>query len=69
MLNVQPGNIECDYLNWRGEMRHRRIEVRGLHWGTSEYYKEPGWLLDGVDIDRNVQRTYRLASMSNVVHL
>lgn len=64
---VEPFTITFDYTNWRGEERHRRAVIRSVYFGTTEYYPEPTWLLDGVDLERNVERTYRASSMRNVM--
>ncbi len=69
MFKMEPGQIEFDYVNWKNESRHRRAEIHGIHWGTSEYYPEPTWLADGIDLDRNVRRTYNMMNMKNVVHI
>lgn len=69
MFRMEPGIIEFDYINYRGGRRHRRAEIKSIFWGTSEYYKVPTWLAEGVDLERNVRRIYNMSNMSSVVHL
>lgn len=67
-MRVEPVNLEFDYLNWKGNTVHRRVQVQGqVYYGISEYYPEPTWLVNGTDLDRNVARTYKMSNMANVV--
>lgn len=66
-MRCEPTNITFDYVNWKGNRVTRHVEARGVRFGTSEYYPEPGWLLDGIDTDKNVERTYKMSNMTNVI--
>lgn len=69
MFKLEPGQITFHYTNYKGVEKDVRAEIHGIHWGTSEYYPTPGWLMEGIDLDRNVRRTYSAYKMSDVVHL
>lgn len=67
---IRIGNwIEFDYVNWRGERSHRRVEVDGFYFGSTEYHKEDQWLLKAYDIDRQEDRIFAMKDMSNVTDI
>lgn len=49
------------YTNYHGETAHRAIIPHQVWWGSTPYHREPQWLLDVTDCDRNVERTFALA--------
>ena len=57
------GEIEALYLNWRGEIRLRKIKPipESLRFGVSEWHKEPQWLLSAVDLEKSQIREFALA--------
>jgi hypothetical protein len=57
--------IVIDYTNHRGERRKRRIQpIDGsLHFGSTPYHPERQWLFDGIDVERNVRRTFALLNL------
>lgn len=57
------------YLNHRGKIGTRKVIYDGVRYGTSEWHKEPQWLLKGIDIDRNQIREFAMKDMKNVVGL
>lgn len=58
--------IEFDYVNWRGEAARRQVKPMTVRWGTSDWYKEPQWLLSCWDLERKDVREFALANMTNV---
>lgn len=65
-IYVEPHVIEFDYVNWKSNRGHRKVEVRGIRFGTSEWYPQPTWLMSGIDLDKGERREYKMANMSNV---
>jgi predicted DNA-binding transcriptional regulator YafY len=55
--------VEIDYTNWRGERSKRRIVPMGLSWENNEWHPETQWMLDAIDVDKKVSRTFALASI------
>ena len=53
---------EIDYVNHRGQRRWRRIHPERVWYGATEHHVT-GWLLDAVDIDRGVRRTFAMRSV------
>lgn len=48
------------YRNWRGEVAERRVEIRGLWYGSTEWHPEPQWFLKAVDLDKHESRDFAL---------
>lgn len=58
------GDIEFDYVNWRGERGVRRASgPYSIRYGTSQYHTEPQFLLSAVDLERGQTREYALRDM------
>lgn len=49
------------YRNWRGETSTRRIvPLAAPRFGTSEWHKEPQWLLRALDVDKGEEREFAM---------
>lgn len=55
------------YRNYKGEEGYRRATPLSIRFGTSEWHKEPQWLMLGYDMENNKQREFAMRSMSGVV--
>lgn len=55
--------VEIDYTNYRGERSTRLIIPGRMHFGATEYHENPQWLLDAVDVQRSVNRTFALGDI------
>lgn len=53
------------YENYKDERALRRVEPRGLRFGTSPWHPEPQWLLDVFDLDKGVERTFAMSHVLN----
>lgn len=54
------------YSNWKGETEDRRARPISQRYGTSEYHKEPQWLMRMFDLDKRDEREFAMNDMSNV---
>lgn len=52
--------VEILYTNYRGETARRRIVPGELRYGSTEFHPEPQWLLDALDVEKGVQRTFAM---------
>lgn len=52
--------IRFTYTNWKGETAERRAVPIYLFFGTTEWHKEPGWLLRAFDMDKLAERDFAL---------
>lgn len=52
--------IEFTYKNYRGEIADRKVVPIKIHFGSTEYHKEPQWLLKALDLDKNSERDFAL---------
>lgn len=61
----RPAPLLVEYINFRGETALRRIMPgnEAPRFGTTEHHTSPTWLLDGLDVDRGVQRTWDMGAM------
>lgn len=57
---VRGQTIEIDYTNYRGRRGTRRIEPQRIWFGSTDYHREPQWLMDAFDLGRAAIRTFAL---------
>lgn len=48
------------YTNYRGETSLRRIVPERIHFASTEWHREPQWLLDAVDVEKNALRSFAM---------
>jgi hypothetical protein len=69
---IEP--VEFDYKNHRGEIERRRIVPESLELSFSyhgaegdpngiSYHPQPGWVLNGWDMDREARRSFLLCNI------
>lgn len=58
--------IRVTYTNWRGETSDRRIQIKDIRYGSTEWHQEPQWLLIALDLDKGVDREFALKDMRSV---
>lgn len=69
MVNMSEFNIpylpqmRIIYTNYRGETSVRNLRVYNLFWGTNEWHKEPQWIVEALDVDKQVSRSFALKDM------
>lgn len=51
------------YRNHAGQVADRIAAIKGLRYGTDDYHKEPGWLLDAYDYERHAVRTFAVSGL------
>lgn len=56
-----PKQITMTYRNYRGEVSQRTILPKDIWFGTTEWHPEPGWLLSGIDLEKEERRDFALA--------
>lgn len=61
--------IEFDYVNWKGEKEFMKVEVGEFYYGTNEYHKEPQWLMEAYDLNKQVHRMFAMKNMSNIKYI
>lgn len=52
--------VIIDYTNHRGERGERRIRPVGMWYGDTEWHRDPQWLIDAIDLDKSVSRTFAM---------
>ena len=68
-LSLAPRRLKFDYLNWKGDEGPREVETRSIWFGTlNKWYpgSAPQWYLQAIDVNKNEERSFRLAAMRNV---
>ncbi len=59
MDSLDPSKIiTINYTNYRGETANRQVLPLRIWFGATEWHPEPQWLLDAVDIEKNVERSF-----------
>lgn len=56
--------LHISYTNYRGEEKDIEIEAKSARHGTSKFHKEPQWLLEATELERNVEREYAIKDIS-----
>lgn len=52
--------VLIDYTNWRGERGERVIEPRHIEFTSTEFHKEPQWILKAWDVDKGAWRDFAM---------
>lgn len=55
------------YRNYKGEEGYRRVRPISIRFGTSEWHKEPQWLMLADDTVNEKQREFAMRDISGVV--
>lgn len=55
------------YRNYKGEEGYRRVRPISIRFGTSEWHKEPQWLMLADDLVNNKQREFAMIGISSIV--
>lgn len=62
----QTQNVEFTYTNWKGKTRQRKAYFIKFFMGSTEYHPEPQWLVTGMDLEKQAERTFALKDISNL---
>jgi predicted DNA-binding transcriptional regulator YafY len=52
--------VIIDYTNHRGERRERRIIPKSLRYGSTEWHPDSQWLLEAVDVEKRMSRSFSM---------
>lgn len=52
--------VKLVYRNWRGEISERLVSPRGLRFGSTDWHKEPQWLMPALDLGKGELRDFAL---------
>ena len=63
MSRMQGPDVEIDYTNHAGERRVRRIRPLRLRFGTTPKQHTPRYVIDAIDLERNVERSFTIAEL------
>jgi hypothetical protein len=56
--------VRIRYTNHRGETAVREVRPQRVWFGATEWHPEPQWLLDAVDVERGVERSFALRDVA-----
>lgn len=57
---MENTEIKIVYTNYKGETALRRIVPKTIFFGSNEWHKEPQWLLEAFDAEKEAIRTFAL---------
>lgn len=60
-------SVRILYTNWRGEKRWRHIRPLRTRFGATDWHPEPQELLDAIDLERGVERTFAISGIERWV--
>jgi predicted DNA-binding transcriptional regulator YafY len=62
-----PGQtLRFIYRNWQGELAIRTVRVIRLSYGSTEWHREPQWLLEALDVEKGAVRMFAVRDMTPV---
>lgn len=53
------------YTNYRGETAVRRVRPERIWFGSTEWHPGDQWLLDAIDLERNVSRSFAMKDIKS----
>lgn len=59
-IKVNKQTVMIDYTNYRGERRTREIWPRSTSFKSSEWHKEPQWLITAVDMEDGKMKDFAM---------
>jgi predicted DNA-binding transcriptional regulator YafY len=62
-LFIDGPSIVIDYTNHRGERAWRSIKPVALRFGSTRWHREPQWLLEAYDLDKQTSREFALTGI------
>jgi hypothetical protein len=54
------------YKNYRGEVAVRRVLPKCIWFGQTEHHLQPQWLMNAVDVERGVERTFAMQDIQTM---
>lgn len=67
LTNVKIGStIVFTYTNWQGKTSNRRVKVKKFVFGSTEYHPQPQMLMVAHDLDKDTERTFAIAEITNL---
>lgn len=64
MKDKQNNPFTFRYRNWRGQESNRRVIPSRVYFDSTPHHKEPQWIMEAFDLDRQVARAF---SMTNIL--
>ena len=56
----QAAAVVVLYTNYRGETALRTIVPKRLWFGSTEWHRDEGWLLDAFDVEKGAERSFAM---------
>ena len=53
--------LVAQYRNWRGEVSQRRITPERIFFRANNWHREPQWLIEAYDHDKQAKRIFAFA--------
>jgi Predicted transcriptional regulator len=57
-------SVSILYTNWRGETAERTIIPEKIFFGSTEWHKEPQWLLHAFDVEKTAYRDFAMKDIA-----
>lgn len=58
--------LEFMYTNWSGETRLRSVEPISIWYGSTAFHKEPQWILEARDLEKNEIRNFAMRDIQGI---
>lgn len=62
---AQEQVVAFEYINHQGHMARRRVLPERIWFGSTDWHREPQWLLEGFDCDRQAVRCFAMRDIRN----
>lgn len=59
--------VHIVFIDSSGDQHERRVVPDRIWFGSTDWYPEPGWLLEGYDVDRGAVRCFAMSQIRDFV--
>ena len=57
--------VRIVYTNWRNEKGERLVHPKKIWFGSTEWHKEPQWLMTAMDVEKNEMRDFAMKDIES----
>lgn len=64
-MSDEEKKVKIVYTNYKGETGERHILPKSIYFDSNEWHKEPQWLLEAYDTEKNAMRTFAMKDIAS----
>ncbi|MEW6053200.1 MAG: hypothetical protein AB1552_05330 [Nitrospirota bacterium] len=59
-ISIEKQTVSIIYTNYRGETSLRKILPKRLRFGKTDWHHEDQWVLDAIDLKKQIERSFAM---------